>query len=123
MAQKVDVRDNPGAMETQDRRFDFFKLTAALSFVALLALVLTPHTKPILYAKSLEFRLIFVPFSLAFVASLLMLLVTMGPREKQPTKLARPDQVDIFGFVLFVFSMGVTIAILTGLFALAVLRG
>ena len=110
-------------MENHDRRFDFFKLTAALSFVALLALVLTPHTTPILHAKSLEFRLIFVPFSLAFVASLLMLLLTMGPREKQQARGARPDQVDIFGFVLFLFSMGVTIAILTGILGLAVLRG
>lgn len=109
-------------MNTPDRRFDFFKLTAALSFVALVALVLTPHEGPLLNGKSLEFRLIVLPFGLAFVASLLMQLLTMSPRDPQPAKTGR-DQIDIFGFVQLVFALGVSIALFTGLLALLVLRG
>ena len=107
-------------MDHHDRRFDFFKLLATLSFVALLAYLLTGDPKVAYHAKSLALRFGLVPLVLAFLSSLLMLFVTMGSGESRRT--LKPNEVDIRGFIVFLFSVGVPVLLIVGLFGVALLK-
>ena len=107
-------------MDHHDRRFDYFKLLATLSFAALLAFIVTVEPKLALHAKSLSFRFGFVPLALAMAGSLLALFLLRGPLEPRPA--LKPNEVDVRGFVFFLFALVTPSLLLIGVVGFALTR-
>ena len=108
-------------MTSPDRRFDFFKHLAWLNLAALLVLCLMGREGDFQVSKALVFRLGFMPLVLSLAASLIMMVVTMRPGDRSAP--VPPQEVDIRGYITFLFSVFTPTLFLLGAVWVAIAAG